>query len=61
MAEVNELCVKAVGVQPSSVELTPRLGGKVASIAFRVLVGSPTSLTELRESLRVDPRVRMVF
>lgn len=58
---VSEECINVVGVAPTRIQLTPRLGGKVASIAFIVLVGSASSLTTLREKLRTHPGVRMVF
>uniref|UniRef100_A0A7S0Q8F0 Uncharacterized protein n=1 Tax=Coccolithus braarudii TaxID=221442 RepID=A0A7S0Q8F0_9EUKA len=61
LSKLNHACVEAVGVPPTRIQSTPRLGGKVASIGMSVLVSSPRSLTMLREHLRGLSGVRMVF
>jgi len=61
VSQVSEICKSAAGVEPTKLEVKPRLGGKVASINFSVLVSSSDSLSVVREKLRSNPHVRMVF
>ena len=62
-ALVGELCeiCEEVGMKPSGLEVVPRLGGKVLSVAFDVRAESAAALSALRERIRADDRVRMVF
>jgi len=60
VAEIEQICRRG-GAALMQLEVTPRLGGAVASIAFSVSVDSANMLAEVRDALHRDPRVKMVF
>jgi putative lipoic acid-binding regulatory protein len=52
---------EAHGMPANNLEVAPRLGGKVVSLSFVVRAESADAVSELREKLRADSSVRMVF
>eukprot|EP00967_Tisochrysis_lutea_P015954 scaffold17986_cov27-Tisochrysis_lutea.AAC.1 len=62
-ALVDSICetCEAEGMPANDLAITPRLGGKVVSLAFVIRAESAAGLSQLREKLRADSRVRMVF
>lgn len=62
LRKVCDACYVETGLYASTeFEVTQRMGGAIASIAFTVRVPSSDALTVLREEIKSDKRVKMVF
>lgn len=62
LRKLCEACYIESGLYASTeFEVTQRMGGAIASIAFTVRVPSSDALTVLRTEIKGDKRVKMVF
>jgi putative lipoic acid-binding regulatory protein len=61
VVEAIRAACEAEGMPATDLEVTPRLGGKVVSLSFVVRAESAGAVSELRQKLRADSSVRMVF
>ena len=62
LRKLCDACYVESGLYASTeFEVTQRMGGAIASIAFTVRVPSSDALTVLRSEIKGDSRVKMVF